>query len=110
MIEINRHVGSEQGQLFCFYDVSKEVYATSVYLKTMVEGKPKTNLIFSKQESHPWKSYPSQDSSLWLYWLVCEVSSKRIKHERHEEDHLDRSLVHIVLVDKQEATFHFCQK
>ena len=50
LIENNRHVESEQSQQFCFCNASKDAYATSIYLKTMVEGKPQINLIFAKSK------------------------------------------------------------
>ena len=49
LIQINRHVTIEQSPLFCFCDASKDAYAMSIYLKTMVEGKLQINLIFSKE-------------------------------------------------------------
>ena len=39
-----------------------------------------------------------------------QVCFKRVKHQRHVEDYLDRFPVHTELVGKQEKSFSFCQK
>lgn len=53
LIQINRHVTIEQSPLFCFCDASKDAYANSIYLKTMVEGNNKLIKSLQNPEPHP---------------------------------------------------------
>ena len=48
-IHVPRYTGSRNSQLICFFDASKNAYATAIYLKTMdEERKSRVNLIFFK--------------------------------------------------------------
>lgn len=52
-VQIPRFIGNEKSQLIGFCDASKKAYATAVYLRTEIEGKPHVNLIFAKTRNAP---------------------------------------------------------
>ena len=52
-ISVPRHIGGENPQLLCFCDASEKAYATTIYLKTLYEGKADVSLLFSKSRIVP---------------------------------------------------------
>ena len=48
LISIPRYTGSKDAHILCFCDASDKAFATAIYLKTMIDGESKVNLIFSK--------------------------------------------------------------
>ena len=55
-IEVPRYIGTNERQLICFCDASKNAYAIAIYLKTIDNGIPKINLIFAKARVAPKRS------------------------------------------------------
>ena len=54
-IQQPRFIGNEESKLIGFCDASSKAYATAIYLRTVIDGKVQTNLIFSKSRNAPKK-------------------------------------------------------
>ena len=89
--EIPRYTGGKNRQLTCFYDASKDAYATAIYLKTMdEERKSRVNLIFSKARMAPKKAISIP--RLQLMALLIGVCSLKFVSKELDLESAQRSI------------------
>ena len=70
-IAIPRFIGSELLELLCFCDASGKAYATTIYLRSVKDGKVVVNLVFAKSRVAPKKELSIPRLELLSVLLDC---------------------------------------